>query len=349
MTIAFYTRYSRNGASSRMRTYQYIPFLESKGHTVKVLPLFNETYIVNLYQGKKQPFNILKGYVKRVLQVFLCFKYDVIVIEKELFPGIPAIVEGILHLFKKKYVVDFDDAIFHNYDLNSNKWTQLFLGNKINNVMKFSSFVTVCNAYLADKAYQAGAKKVVIIPTVIDIKRYMDKKHSDIRPLVIGWVGTPSTFKYVLEIKDIIQHLIGKHQVVFHFIGVTDSGDFDNGVQYITWSEETEVSSIQKFDIGIMPLNNNPWELGKCSYKLIQYMACAIPVIASPIGMNNEVVQQGKNGFLVQSIEDWVEAVIQLKDIEKRIVMGNYGRNVVEDKYSLQVQSKKLLYNLENL
>jgi len=120
----------------------------------------------------------------------------------------------------------------------------------------------------------------------------------------------------------------------------------------LPWSEETEVQLIQSFDVGIMPLTNSLWEKGKCGYKLIQYMACELPVVASPIGVNKQIIENGKNGFLAQEPDEWVGALRQLLNDESlRRFMGENGRKLVEEEYSLQVQSKKfekIIYEVVN-
>lgn len=117
----------------------------------------------------------------------------------------------------------------------------------------------------------------------------------------------------------------------------------DVPVETRKWSEDTEVSAIQQFDAGIMPLPDAPWERGKCGYKLIQYMACRLPVVASPVGVNREIVEDGVNGFLAATPDEWVIALKQLRDHEElRQSMGMAGRKKVEAEYNIQVTAPKL-------
>ena len=128
-----------------------------------------------------------------------------------------------------------------------------------------------------------------------------------------------------------------KFSVELHIVGAKENSLCSENIKYIEWSEANEVDLIGKFDIGVMPLENTPWELGKCSYKLIQYMGCGLPVVASAIGMNKEVIQEGKNGFLVEGENAWIEKLSSLiNDAELRIAMGNAGRETVMEKYNLQ-------------
>lgn len=337
MKILYFTKYTRKGASSRLRSFQYFPFLESQGNQVTVKPLFDDAYLEKLYQGKKDIVGSLKGYLKRFILLFTVFSYDKVVIEKELFPFLPAVFERIVALFGVKYIVDYDDAIFHNYDMHPNPAIRLLLQNKIDVVMKKSGTVIAGNSYLADRAKKAGAKNIVIIPTVIDTSRYQIKQFSNSKPFVIGWIGSPSTFKYLKPLQSVFEKLAQTHSIALHIVGATESLGLPSIEKHIPWSEETEVASILTFDLGIMPLNDTPWEKGKCSYKLIQYMGCGIPVIASPVGMNVEVVKQDVNGFLASNEAEWLVAFEHyLSRTEQQHLHGKNNSIFVEHHFSLK-------------
>jgi glycosyltransferase involved in cell wall biosynthesis len=344
MDILYFTKYSRKAASSRMRSFQYFPYLEKHGMNITVKPLFNDNYLKSIYEGKKSKIHVIQAYLSRLWALFSVYKYDKVVIEKELFPYMPAFFEWLFHLFNVKYIVDYDDAIFHNYDQHPSTLIKTLLGNKISSVMRYSYAVVAGNEYLAAKAFEAGAINVFIIPTVIDLDRYTKSSKQD-NKIIIGWIGTRSTFeKHLFPKKDWIKKAIAKHGVEFHVVGVTNDLGLGEGVLYFPWSELTEVNSILNFDVGIMPLEDSLWEKGKCSYKLIQYMACGLPVIASPVGMNNEVVQENVNGFLVRNEQEWLEAIEHyVKERTLRIDHGRKGRISVEQKYCLQVTAPQLL------
>jgi glycosyltransferase involved in cell wall biosynthesis len=349
MKILYLTKYPRNAASSRLRSYQYFPYLEKNGFKVTVSPLFNEKYINQLYA--KQPIskvNLISCYFKRFLILFTIKKFDKIVIEKELFPYFFSWIERVLCFLNIKYIVDYDDAIFHNYDLKSNKLFLFFLKNKIYNVMKYGGTVIAGNAYLAQKASQSGAENIVNIPTVIDINNYIVKKKEH-KKVIVGWIGSPSTFKYVEAILPVITTLLSKFNIEFHIIGSKNKLPYHSNIKYYDWKEETEVELIANFDIGIMPLDNSPWELGKCSYKLIQYMGCGVAVVASPIGMNNEVVTEGENGFLADTHQDWIDKLSLLIENENlRNTMGENGRQRVAAHYCVQNSFSTLISVLNN-
>lgn len=345
MKLIFFTKYSRLGASSRLRSYQYFPYLEAKDIEVTAKPLFSSKYIKNLLEGNKSIIGILKAYLSRAFVLLQVAKYDHVVIEKELFPYFSAVAERLLSFLGVKYTLIYDDAIFHNYDLNSNKVIRFLLKNKIDKVMRYSKCVIAGNTYLAERAKSAGAKRIEIIPTVVDTNKYKPVNAVSSDSFVIGWIGSPSTFNYLKKIEPILEKICLKYQhVSLHVIGTKSKFNFKKNVKYIDWSEETEVSEIQKFDIGIMPLDNTPWELGKCAYKLIQYMGCGKPVIASAVGMNLEVVKNKENGLLVSTEEEWYNAfeLMMQNNIDLQ-GMGNRGRALIEEDFSLQGTSKRFL------
>jgi glycosyltransferase involved in cell wall biosynthesis len=350
MKVLFLTKYSRNGASSRLRSYQYFPFLEAKGISVSVSPFFDEDYLMNLYSGKRiAKRKLLKYYLNRFLMLFSIYKYDRVVIEKELFPYFFSWFEKGLHLLKVKYIVDYDDAIFHNYDLSTNKLISYCLKNKINNVMKYSGCVVVGNGYLAERAKDSGAKKIMLLPTVINTELYSAKNNYAGSKVIIGWIGSPSTFKYVKNSTAVFSKLLELDNVELHIIGATQDLGLGDKVKYLKWTEDSEIALISNFDIGIMPLENTPWELGKCAYKLIQYMGCGVPVVASAVGMNKEVVEDGINGFLVEGQESWLTSLSQLiESSDLRETFGKKGRLKVEAKFSIQKKQEVILSILSN-
>ena len=341
MKIIYLTKYSINGASSRLRSFQYFPLLEKENIDVTVRPFFDEAYLENFYSGKKPSIpKLLKFYFSRFFTLFTIYKYDRVVIEKELFPYFFSWFEKLFYMLNIKYIVDYDDAIFHNYDMSSNKLISFFLKNKIANVMKNSHCVIAGNKYLAQKAKESGARKIVLLPTVIDIDRYKTKERFSNLPIVIGWIGSPTTFKYIKKFEPIFLKLKKMFDVELHIVGAKEEKACAKEIKFIEWSEANEVDLITKFDIGVMPLENTPWELGKCSYKLIQYMGCGIPVVASAVGMNNDVVQDGKNGFLVNDDNQWIQRLCDLIiDKEMRISLGNFGRSMVIEKFNLEKSS----------
>jgi glycosyltransferase involved in cell wall biosynthesis len=350
--ILFLTKYAHNGASSRYRFFQYLPLLEHAGIHCQVMPLFEEAYLVNRYQsGHGHVGDILRAYLRRFFALIAAWRFDLVVLEKEALPYFPALPEKFLGWLGVPYVVDYDDAMFHQYDQHKRWWVRLLLGNKIANAMRGAHLVTVGNGYLAGYARRAGAPRVEVIPTVVDLVRYPPPqvKPSSDAPYTIGWIGSPSTAKYLQAIAPALAEACAGGRARVRLIG---SGAVDlPGVplEVLPWNEASEVDELNRFDVGIMPLPDDPWERGKCGLKLIQYMACGLPVVASPVGINSEIVEQGVNGFLAQTQGEWIQSLnTLLHDADLRQRMGEAGRKKVEQEYSLQTTGPKLLALLKS-
>ena len=353
MKILLLSRYSTLGASSRYRSYQFLPYLNDQGLNITVNALFDNIYLekfYSLHDKKKLLPKIASSYFRRITILIKTQinkrKFDLIWIEKELLPWIPSWFETNILNTKVPYIVDYDDAIFHRYDQHKSRIIQRIFGKKIDYLMINASLVIAGNKYIANRAKKVGSKYVEIIPTVVDLSRYKLKPHShnlENRQFTLGWIGTPYTSKYLKEIQSPLQKLCHTHNVKLLTIG---SGKLDlDGVstEVLPWSRETEVESLQKIDVGLMPLNDSPFERGKCGLKLIQYMACARPVVGSPIGVNQQLIENGETGFQAMSIEEWCTALTKLADDPVlRGKMGRKARQNVESNYSLQVMAPQL-------
>ncbi len=352
MEILLLSRYDNLGASSRYRSYQYIPYLRKEGIEITAAPLFDNDYIKDLYAGrKKNLLKIFKAYAKRIINLHYANNFDLIWIEKEALPWFPAWIEHNLGLTKATYIVDYDDAIYHRYDQHHFKLIRWFLGQKIDRIMQYATFVLVGNEYLLGRAKKAGAKRVGVLPTVIDLRKYPITFFNNNDIFTIGWIGSPITSHYLKLVIPALEEICKNNTARLVLIGAKrDDLPTNIPVKYVSWSEETETKEIQKFDVGIMPLPDNAWERGKCGFKLIQYMACGKPVIGSPVGVNRKIIKHGINGYQAKNIDEWIWAINKLKDDPKlRQKMGKVGRKIVERNYCLQVTAPKLLKILKNL
>jgi glycosyltransferase involved in cell wall biosynthesis len=344
MKLLILTRYAYDGASSRYRFYQYLRLLESNNIEIIVQPLFSDSYVKNIGNRKgKQYLEIIFSYLKRINFLILNSKFDLIFMEKEILPWIPHGFESILINSRIPYAVDYDDATFHVYDLHAKSWVRKLLGKKIDQIMKKSSLVVAGNAYLASRAIDAGAKRVEILPTVIDLDKYDVISSVENASITIGWIGSPSTTRYLQILAPVFQEVFANSNKIVA-IGANYFQIDGVEVEVKKWSEEHEVLELQKIDIGIMPLDDTPWSQGKCGFKLIQYMACGKPVIASPVGVNADIVEHGINGFLASDLEEWKHYLrVLIDDKELRNNMGKQGRLKVEKEFSLQVTAPRLL------
>ena len=342
--ILLLSRYENLGASSRYRSYQYIPYLRKEGIEIKAAPIFDNDYIKDLYTGrKKNLLKVLKAYVKRIINLYRVRDFDLIWIEKEALPWFPAWIEHKLGLSKATYIVDYDDAIFHRYDQHHFKLIRWILGKKIDRIMQYATLVLVGNEYLFERAKKAGAKRVELLPTVIDLEKYPTNSFNNNEIFTIGWIGSPVTSHYLKLVMPALEEFYKKNTARIVLIGANKEKLTNIPVEYVSWSEETEIKEIQKFDVGIMPLPDNAWERGKCGFKLIQYMACGLPVVGVPVGVNAKIIKHGINGYQASNTNEWVWALQKLKgDQELRQKMGSAGRKIVEKEYCLQVTAPRL-------
>lgn len=336
------SRYGLHGASSRVRFGQYFDALAREGIACHLSPLLPDAYLPLRYRNEPWRYaHALTGYAKRVGALLQARAHDVAWVEGELFPGLPALFESLLAMTGVPYVVDFDDALFHKYD----RWSGGPLGTlyreKFQRLLSRSHGVTAGNVYLEALSLQHGAPVATRVPSVVDIECYVpeDAGPPGDRPLTIGWIGSPTTTKYLRLVEPALRRLAGELPLRLMTVGADRLDGYGVPVEQHPWSLESEVRLINAMDIGIMPLADEPWERGKCGYKLIQYMALAKPVVASPVGVNTEIVAHGENGFLASDEQGWFDCLRALAVApDKRRAMGTAGRARVVEHYSVQSQ-----------
>lgn len=348
MKILFLTRFGQQGASSRVRLLQFLPWFDSAASEYEIFPLFDDAMLLRKYKHGGYGLRALsEAYWRRIHVLNGRRQFDLVWIEKEALPWFPALFERLL-LRRVPYCLDFDDAIFHNYDMHRSALVRAVYGKRIDSMMACASLVVAGNRYLADRAITAGAKRVEVMPTVVDLARYMPKKvYSVDTKLRIVWIGSPSTVQYLRELEAPLGELAKHCPFTLRVVGGGELSLPGVDVESLSWSEDTEAASIYECDIGIMPLRDTPWERGKCAYKLIQYMACGLPTVSSPVGANMEVVIDGETGLFADSPVIWVERLKNLLcDAALRQRFGQAGRARVEAKYSLQQAGPKLAHLL---
>lgn len=338
MKLLVLSRYGRLGASSRLRTMQYLPWLEAQGFSVRFEPFFDDKYLEDLYGGRSARLRSASYYLSRMRSMWKSGSTDMIWLEKELLPWLPWFVERQFLPRDVPIVSDYDDAVFHRYDLHRNPLVRGALGSKLDRLMKASALILAGNPYLAERARKAGASRVEIVPTVVDSTSY----HTQALPSQdglprIGWIGSPSTWRsYMQPMLPMLTGIAQKKSARIRAVGAGVPGT--EVLESLPWDEAGESRMIQGMDIGLMPLDDSPWSRGKCGYKIIQYMSCGVPVVASPTGVNADIVEDGVTGFLATTEAEWGRAITRLLDdpaLRRR--MGRAGRQRMEERYSLQL------------
>ena len=345
MKVLALTRYDRRGASSRLRTLQFVPGLAELGIEVVPRPLLDGAFLERRYAERRaDPIAVARAYLARAASLRRDEGWDLVWLEKEAFPWFPSFGERLLATYRAPVLAEYDDAWFHRYDQHRSPIVRALLGGKLDAIMRRAATVVAGNAYLAERARGAGARRVEILPTCVDLSRYpVGPPRSDTIPFTVGWIGTPLTAHYLETLAPALRRLATDGPL--RVVAVGAGGVELPGVvtERPVWSEATEAESIAAFDVGVMPLPDSPWERGKCGYKLLQCMASAKAVVASPVGVNASIVRDGENGFLAPDEAGWVDALRTLRDEpDRRHAMGASGRRLVEERFSVAVNLPRL-------
>lgn len=352
-SILFIVPYPPEGASNRFRVLQFLPALHGEGIRTRVRPFYNRALWSILYREGDLPRKFVLGAVcsaNRLLDLWRALSYDMVFIHRESFPLGPAWFERALRLLGKRYVYDFDDAVFLSNAAQPNRlFARLKCPGKTAAVVRLSSLTIAGNGYLAAFASSAGAPRVETLPTVVDTGLFRPaQKRNESGPLVVGWIGSPTTIEFLgpfLELWPRIRQQVP--EAVLRIVGGRLSQPLPGGVECVAWRLEDEVSELQKFDIGIMPMPDNPWTRGKCAFKAIEYMAAGVPAVCSPVGMNSELIDHGRNGYLPRDNDQWVENIVALAgDLRLRRKVGEAGRAEIERAYSLKTAGPRFLQML---
>jgi glycosyltransferase involved in cell wall biosynthesis len=327
---------------------QYVPALRAAGFDVQIRPLFDDSYLNSLYRDGSRPVGeVIKAYLRRLRVLLGSRGYDLAWVEKELLPFVPGGIERLLRGRGLRYVLDYDDATFHRYDRHRSVLVRRLLGRKLVPLIRGARMAIPGNAYLAEYLLSQGARDVRILPSVVDLTRYPVVPEPSADEFKVGWIGSPSTTPHLRLAREGLERLARERPVRLVTIGAGPMPRIDVPMEQHAWDADTEASLLGGIHVGIMPLPDAPFERGKCGYKLIQYMACGRPVIASPIGVNNEIVTPDV-GCLAEDAGQWHRALGRLAgDADRRRELGSAGRRRVEQAYSLQVTAPRLVALLQ--
>lgn len=340
--------------SQRFRFEQYLDSFKENGWQYDFSYLISEKADKVFYKKGhffQKIFIIINGFFKRLKDVNKASEYDIVFIQREAFITGTTYFEKRFAKSQAKLIFDFDDSIWLSNVSDANKkWNWLKNPNKTREIITMSDLVFAGNQYLANYAKETN-NNVVIIPTTIDTKEYKPMTGEN-EKICIGWSGSITTiqhFEYAIPFLTEIKKKY-KDKVEIKVLGDSNYVNHKLGIQGIGWDKETEVKELSSFDIGIMPLPDDEWSNGKCGLKGLQYMAIGIPTIMSPVGVNTEIINDGKNGFLANSNDEWIskiEALIESKEL--RVKLGVKGRETVINKYSVEAIKDSYLSLLKQL
>lgn len=353
MKILFVVPYPIGQApSQRFRFEQYFHILANQEIYYQVQSFWDEKTWAILYrpgQAWAKVFGMARGFCRRIALLFQLQPYDFVFIHREVSPIGPPIFEWLISkVFRKKIIYDFDDAIWlPNTSEVNNLVARLKWSDKVSKICQWAYKVSCGNAYLCQYARQYNAS-VVLNPTTIDTD-YLHNRTNTEEPTsgqlpVIGWTGTHSTLPYLQELLPILRQL--EQKLGFNFCVISNQApDLTlQSLQFLPWKKDTEISDLLLFDIGVMPLTDDAWAKGKCGFKALQYMALGIPPLVSPVGVNTDIVNHGKDGFICDKPDEWQVALMELLTNEVlRKKIGKAARLKIESRYSVKSNTKNFL------
>ena len=340
------------GAGCRFRIAHYMPYLNAHGFEVTLSTLFTTEFFRLVYKPghlarKSTAFAALA--LKHLWSLHRVPQFDVIFIYREILPIGPAIVEWLLSMPGcPPLVFDFDDAIFLPSVSEANRLiAALKTPSKVATIARRSAQVVVGNDYLAAYARQFNPA-VSVIPTSVDTTRFTPRASgpswSNPRVPVVGWIGSPTTTSYLRGLTPVLQRVAANQRFVLKVSGTGEPLAM-GGVQVenAKWQLSGEIDLFRDCDIGVYPLVDDAWAKGKCGFKAIEFMACGVPVVASAVGVNREIIEDGVNGFLASTDNEWVEKLGRLiAEPALRAHLAAAGRRTIEERYSLHVNAPKL-------
>lgn len=340
--IIFIAPYPKGEApSQRFRFEQYIDLLIKDGYEIQY-ESFIDIKTWGILYSKGNYFNktigVINSFIKRWILILKINKSDIVFIHREMSHIGPPIFEFLLSkVFRRKYIFDFDDAIWlPNFSQNNAKFHKLKAYWKVKYCIKWAFKISAGNSYLAKYALKYNAN-VTILPTTIDLKNHHNKvTNYESNELTIGWTGTHTTMHYLDFIIPILEDLEKDYKFTFVIISNQKPSFKLKSLKFIKWTKESEIQDLATFNVGIMPLTDDIWSQGKCGFKGLQYMSLGIPTIMSPVGVNKQIVTHNINGLLANTSEEWKSCLIQLiENKDLRILLGKNGLQTVMEKYSV--------------
>jgi glycosyltransferase involved in cell wall biosynthesis len=321
-----------------------LPALERAGFRVTSAPFLSDEYLERFYREERPTAQLLvSAYWRRMRQILTARRYDLIWIEKEALPWLPAALERPF-FGGRPVVIDFDDPWHLRYAMHGNAFVRALLGNKLETVAARATAVTAGSPELSEWARSAQAVHVIDLPPAVDVERYPVLPLPD-GPFTIGWIGTPRNEAYLRVIAEPLRRL---HDVYGARVRVIGGGGRLSvpgvAIDQVPWREDTEGKELAACHVGVMPLLDGAWERGKCGYKVIQYMAAGRAAVASAVGASKSIIVPGETGFLAGNAEEWVAALEGLAaDRERARAMGLAARQRAEAMYSLPASAAKLV------
>ncbi len=349
MRVLALVPYPTAGPSNRLRVEQYLPWLAQQGISAEMRPFFSSAAYQRLYEPGARRRKIAQttaGLLRRCTDLVRAARADVVVVQREALPLGTALVERLIARLGRPLIFDFDDAIYLDNGSAANRWSRRFKrAEKTAEIIRCSAHVIAGNQTLAEYArrFHPG---VTVIPTPVDTDRVAPRPTSTAHDeVVIGWMGSPTTGEYLRLVQEPLVRLMLRYpHARVRIVGAPQPPLTLPRVEGVAWRLDREVDELRSFDIGIMPMPDNEWTRGKCGFKALLYMSAGLPVVASPVGVNADIVRDGVTGFTAADAEAWTNRLAQLiEDRPLRRRMGLAGRALVEERYALRRQAPRFI------
>lgn len=340
--------------SQRLKYEQYIQYIEDAGYKVSISPFISRQFWKIVYKKGNLLLKIwytLCGYFRRTRDLFRIPFYDVIYVHLWVTPLGPPIFEWLVNKLARKVIYDIDDLIYLKNHNQANALISSLKGKyKPIYLIKSADHVITCTPYL-DSFVKKYNDETTDISSTINTDTYIPKDDYRIKDkLVIGWSGSHSTMAMLRLLDETFQCLSKELDFKLIVMGAPDYHLEGVNYQAIPWKEEYEVETLRSFDIGVYPLPDEEWVLGKSGLKALQYMALGVPTVATGIGTIYRIINHGENGFIVDSKESWVQAIRALAaDESLRRTVGSNAVTTVRDQFSLKANKSKYIDILDKL
>ena len=338
-------QYPETAPSTRFRLAQFVPALRTSNVALTIHPfLTNEQYRIARHASPlRAMWHLLNGFRDLATTIASSGAYDVVMVQRNLAPIMDRRFLGMLRRKGIPLVYDFDDAVFLEL-VGGRRWLELLRSPRetTTEFCRSAAVVLAGNDHLADFARHAAGRnrsdRVRVLPSVVDTDRFAPASTDEERLPTLGWVGSDTTVRYLESLAPALLRL--RRRTPYRLVVIAgDTRPRLAGLDYdfVPWSSETEVEVFHQLDVGLYPLEDTPWSRGKCGFKAIQYLACGVPCVASPVGPLKDIVTPGETGFHAREESEWVEHCrTLLTDRDMRLRFGRAGRDAVVERYSVR-------------
>jgi glycosyltransferase involved in cell wall biosynthesis len=337
-----------SAASTRFRLAQFFPALEAAGITPTLRPFLDDEGFGMLYQRGHRGQKLLaaaRALAGRIGDLLRATRADAVLVHREAALVGPPLFEWLAASgLRRPILFDLDDPVWVPYaspTYGALLSRLLKAPSKALFTLKAAAHIIAGNPFIADFARTLN-QRVTVIPTVVDTEEFRPAPAENAVP-VLGWIGTPSSVQYLALLGPALRRLAQKHAFVVRIIGGTWAAEGVT-VENRAWSLEREVADFQSMDIGLYPLVEDAWSVGKSGFKAIQYMACGVPVVASGVGVTRDILRDGENGFVADSEDAWVNRLSRLlHDLALRRRLGDAGRRDAVARWSLAAHAPRFV------